>query len=180
MKLSSYRAARRAISLLAIAISTIGSPALSQDTTQQIQQQQPSQARVSSNGWNLQCNTVNEALKCAGLISLFSQPNNQRFMAISISQPDKSEEKQLRMQLPHGIFLPGGVALEVDGKRVKAMAINTCNPTGCFTSASIKKTVIDAMAKGQQLAVVLQALNRNNLRIQMTLTGFKSVMEKVQ
>jgi invasion protein IalB len=82
--------------------------------------------------------------------------------------------------LPLGLYLPEGVKLQFGKNPVKAVGIQTCDPSGCLAESPIADAEIAAMAEGQAVTVSVQDANKKLLSQQVPSTGFAAAYSKVK
>ena len=138
------------------------------------------QQQVRASGWQVQCNNNTEELRCAAYFDLISEQNNQRLLRLSVQQPRNQKDRALVLQLPLGLYLPAGVQLAIDDERSRKMDIQTCNKNGCFINTPLKKPDLDRITAADRLSIVIQAVNRREIRLTLPMNGFQRAAEKIQ
>lgn len=92
----------------------------------------------------------------------------------------KGEPHQLLMQLPHGLALKSGVFLQVDdGKALKIDSVTTAKK-GVFTKTPMSASLLAAMKKGNQMKIIVSAVNGKKIIIPIGLNGFSMAFEKLK
>jgi invasion protein IalB len=84
------------------------------------------------------------------------------------------------IQLPLGLYLPGGMKLQVDEGKVANVQIQTCEAQGCYAGTPIAADLLTALKSGKQLKVSFQNLNKEAISIQMPLVDFAAAYEKIK
>jgi invasion protein IalB len=46
----------------------------------------------------------------------------------------------MMIQLPVGLFLPGGVNFQIDDGKLQALAIQACDLKGCYAATTVSRT----------------------------------------
>ncbi|CAN0509396.1 unnamed protein product, partial [Discosporangium mesarthrocarpum] len=86
----------------------------------------------------------------------------------------------LRFQLPHGLDIPAGLTMAVDGQALDAPAIQTSSPAGLFARIGLTAPLRDALKAGATMTLGATALNGNTLAVPVPLDGFTAVYDKLQ
>jgi invasion protein IalB len=85
--------------------------------------------------------------------------------------------------VPLGFVIPAGVQLAVDGEAKAAAQFTICvppsndGPAGCAARAELGTEFVDALRKGNKLAIVLANTAGQAIPIEMTLIGFSKTYD---
>ncbi|HEV7719516.1 MAG TPA: invasion associated locus B family protein [Arsenicitalea sp.] len=80
---------------------------------------------------------------------------------------------------PLGLFIPGGVNVDVDGTSPQKLDLQTCDRNGCLASLAISDGLLGAMQKGQKFNVSFQGMNKQMVTLPMSLAGFTAAYQKI-
>ena len=81
--------------------------------------------------------------------------------------------------LPHGLFIPAGVTMDIDGTKIETLAIQTCDAKGCYAGAPLTPDKIAAMNKGAKLNVAFQTLKKQKIVVPVALKGFAATYKQL-
>jgi invasion protein IalB len=85
----------------------------------------------------------------------------------------------MMLHLPHGMFLPDGVSLSIDTNAAQKQPIQTCDQKGCYVGLSIDDALLKSLESGKTLSIVFKSLERNDITIPISLSGFKEAYQKL-
>ena len=129
--------------------------------------------------WIVNCASTGAAVNCVASQQLYVQKTRQLLLGITVRVP-KSKPGVMMIQLPHGLHLPGGIALKVDENSEVKESIQTCNVRGCFVGMKIDTSLLKNMSKGKTLFVTFKNLNKKDVKIGVPLKGFPEAYNKIK
>lgn len=132
--------------------------------------------------WGSRCVTGarESALDCLVEQKLVVANTRQLLGAVTIRIPGDTKQPVLMIQTPFGLYLPGGVTVDVDGADAKKFELQTCDANGCYVGSPMPSDLLDRMQKGQKLNIVIQNLQKQPITMPMALTGFAEAYQKVR
>ena len=81
--------------------------------------------------------------------------------------------------LPHGLYLPDGIEVWVDeGERLKN-PIATADQNGSYSQLDLTQALIHSLRRGALLNVAVTSVNRDEVILQLSLTGFSASLDKI-
>jgi invasion protein IalB len=127
-------------------------------------------------GWISSCQgPAREApLECQMEQRAVMSGSGQLIGSVTVRVPSQTRKPVLMIRGPLGLSLAAGVVLDVDGGGSETLALQTCDASGCFAGAPLSDAMLVAMEKGKTLNVAFQNLNRETIRLPMSLVGFAS------
>jgi len=146
-------------------------------------QVQPKIDLVAENGkWKVQCETV----PAQG-----GQPGGRQCGMIQVTQSDKNPKASLtlvmvkqvqngkatinmRVIAPIGVFLPTGVALEIDGAAVGRVPFTRCMPQICMAFAEASPDTLAKLKKGKEANFIIYEAPGIGLPMTLSLGGFSA------
>lgn len=177
---ASVRVGRLALVVGALAL--VSHPAAGQTAKEKppAKSSQPAKAAAPSPiGWAVQCNNPGTGLKCKATQNIFITKTRQKLLSVSVSKPSGDAALAMLIQLPHGMFLPGGLSLQVDEGTAKQVAVQTCDRAGCYAGSPIDQAMLSKLESGQQLTISFQNLKKQTMRVPVPLAGFKDAVKKI-
>jgi invasion protein IalB len=91
-------------------------------------------------------------------------------------QGDKIQT-QMRLLAPIGVYLPTGVALEIDGDAVNRVPFSRCLPQFCVALAEASPETLEKMIKGETANFIVYQGPGAGLPLKITLKGFGKALE---
>ena len=78
----------------------------------------------------------------------------------------------MRVMAPIGVFLPTGVALEIDGAAVGRVPFTRCLPQVCIAFAEATPPTLEKLKKGGKANFIIYEAPGVGIRLPITLGGF--------
>ena len=137
---------------------------------------------TSAPNWLVSCtNTGSEgSLTCEMSQSVVMSDSGARILTATVRPGADPTRPTLLMTLPHGLFLPAGVVLAIDGGRRDPLPIETCDAAGCYLGLVIEPDLLAALEKGAELHVLMESLQRQEIDLTLTLDGFAGSLETMR
>lgn len=137
---------------------------------------------AARNPWVVQCGTIGEAKKkfCRVQNVLQFKQTGQRMLGVLLQARSTAPKLAMQFALPHGLYLPAGMAFKIDEGEEKKVVIETCNPDGCYASIGVDEKSLETMKKGTEMLVSFQALSKKPITIPISLKGFTTSIAKVK
>ncbi|MBN9593786.1 MAG: invasion associated locus B family protein [Afipia sp.] len=131
--------------------------------------------------WTSRCSSDSRksALLCEIEQSLFITKTGQLVASVNIKIPPDTRLPVMMIQLPVGLFLPGGVNLQIDEGKSQALVIQTCDLKGCYAATTVSPELLGALKSGKRLSVTFQNLNKENVNLAFVLSGFAESYDKI-
>jgi invasion protein IalB len=129
--------------------------------------------------WQVNCASVAGNMACEAQQTLTIQKTGQLLLKVSIRMPKGSKTGAMMLHLPHGMFLPEGVTLTIDGKSPKKEAVQTCDPKGCYVGLSLDAALLKQLQGGKTFSVAFKNLQKQDIKVPVSLSGFKEAYGKL-
>ena len=125
--------------------------------------------------WTLRCDT-----RCSVFQSLSVRRGNavQRLLTITVQTQEKSTEDYLLLSLPHGLYLPAGVELQVDDAKAEKVDIETSDTNGAYAGTKFTPALLSAFKGGKSLKVTMVSADRKRITVPAPLKGFDDAYDK--
>ena len=97
--------------------------------------------------------------------------------------PPKDGGKQntmMRVIAPIGVFLPTGVALEIDGEAVGRVPFTRCLPQVCIAFAEASAPTLDKMKKGAKANFIIYEAPGIGMSMELSLKGFTAALNNLE
>ena len=160
-----------------------------QQQAQPGQQTPPKIDLVAENGqWKVQCETVPP---------IQGQPGGRQCGMIQVTQSEKNPKASLTLVLvkqvqggkssinmrviaPIGVFLPTGVALEIDGNAVGRVPFTRCMPQVCMAFAEASADTLSKLKKGKLANFIIYEAPGIGLPMKLSLSGFSASLAALE
>jgi invasion protein IalB len=153
------------------------------------QQAAPAAETVATHGaWQIQCSVAAAASgeqagkKSCGMVQITHAEKNEKIMLSLIVQKSKQGDKELttmRVLVPIGVYLPTGVALEVDGAAVGRAPFVRCRPQICEAFAEVSPESLAKMKKGTAANFIIYEAPGLGVPMKISLEGFSAALDNL-
>ncbi len=135
---------------------------------------------VSTHGkWKIQCETAKEGQtqRQCGMVQGAQNEKNPKagltLVIVNTKQADKAVT-MMRVMAPIGVYLPTGVALEIDGAAVGRVPFTRCMPQICIAFAEASPETLGKLKKGTEANFIVYEAPGIGLPMKMSLEGFSA------
>ncbi len=149
----------------------------------------PAPELISTHGeWKVQCEGVPEGQKSesgdpkkqCGMMQTVKNEKNPKIGLTLVLVKSKQKDKEIimmRVMAPIGVFLPTGVALEIDGAAVGRVPFTRCLPQICIAFAEAQPETLDKLRKGTAANFIIYEAPGLGLPMKISLSGFSAAFE---
>ena len=148
---------------------------------QQTAHGEDSKAKPAVPQWNISCAAAaaDAPLQCRMTQELFAAETRQRVLAVTVSRSEGSSGFDLTLAIPHGAFLPAGVALKIDDKEPVKIAIESSNAAGVYARVPLDEALGTAVKRGVTMTIGITNRNGNLIQIPVSLAGFTAALSRI-
>jgi invasion protein IalB len=155
-------------------------------TAQAGQQGAPNVEVVATHGqWKIQCEQTPPAAEgqppgrqCGMVQSTNSEKNPKASLTLVLVKMKTGDKEGYNMRViaPIGVFLPTGVALEIDGNAVGRVPFTRCMPQVCMAFAEASPETLTKLKKGNQANFIIYEAPGIGLPMKLSLDGFSAAL----
>ncbi|MCA3554872.1 invasion associated locus B family protein [Aestuariivirga sp.] len=147
------------------------------------QPQAPKIDLIAENGqWKVQCETVpategQPGGRQCGMVQVTTSEKNPKAsltLVIVSTQQNGKPLYNMRVIAPIGVFLPTGVALEIDGNAVGRVPFTRCMPQICMAFAEASPDTLAKLKKGKAANFIIYEAPGIGLPMKLSLDGFSA------
>lgn len=140
------------------------------------QQQNP------ENPWVVNCSSAGTGgeLKCQMMQTIFLAKTKQRILAVVIFRKKDSPVLLMRVGLPHGIYLPAGLNISVDGKSLDKYLIENADENGSYANISLVDDLMAVLKNGNKIEFSMLNLEKDSVNITISLKGFATSIDSLK
>ena len=155
------------------------------------QQQPPKPEIVATHGdWAVQCqdqpaeaggeSAATGGRTCGMFQSAKSeQPGVGLTLVIVKGEQDGQEVTMLRVMAPIGVYLPTGVALEIDGTAVGRVPFTRCMPQICMAIAEASPPTLEKLKQGGIANFIIYDAPGSGMAMELSLKGFTAALAEL-
>lgn len=152
--------------------------------------QAPKVEVVATHGkWKIQCESAQQAngqRSCGMMQVTVNEKNPKAFLNVIILRPkapagqEGAEPKtEVRMLAPLGVFLPMGVALEIDGQAIGRVGFVRCMAQICMATGELKPETLAKLKKGNEANFIIYEAPGIGLPMKVSLDGFSAAIAEL-
>lgn len=160
-----------------------GKPQQGQAQAPQGQQPAPKVDVIAENGkWRVTCETPpapegKKPQRQCGMVQVTTSEKNPKvgltLVLVKTVQGDKTGYS-MRVVAPIGVFLPTGVALEIDGAAVGRVPFTRCSPQICMAFAEASPDTLAKLKKGKEANFIIYEAPGVGMPMKLSLEGFSA------
>lgn len=141
----------------------------------------PAPAAEEPAAWAVSC--TDQGLKqftCEMTQSLIDQKSNTQVVLISIkSGGAPGESKAMLIRFFHGVYLPTGVSVKVDGGQASPIAFQKSDRLGVYAALPLTDRVLADMKRGKDLRLSVEVNKGQPLEVVARLIGFAPAFDRL-
>ena len=162
---------------------------------QQQQQQQPDnqpkpQVMGTFGDWKVACQDASEAVvkqggakKACGMSITVQDEKSQRIgltvMLRKQKKDDKTDMSTIQVITPVGVYLPVGIAVEIDGNAAGRLPYARCLPQFCLAFSEILPTTLEKLQKGTSANFIIYEAPGVGVPLSVSLKGFTAAFDSL-
>lgn len=129
--------------------------------------------------WAVSCRTDQEssARQCTMFQRLVVEETNQVALNLSIGTLRDDENRPILVAIftvPLGIWLPGGLEMQVDELEAMRLPIERCFPRGCQTGVVVSDELLAQFRAGNAARVTVRQAEDQDIDLDVSLSGFSA------
>jgi invasion protein IalB len=144
---------------------------------------------IAENGkWKVQCETVpgpegqQPTRQCGMIQTTQNEKNPKAALTLVLVKTTAGDKTTINMRViaPIGVFLPTGVALEIDGNAVGRVPFTRCMPQVCMAFAEASPETLAKMKKGNEANFIIYEAPGIGLPMKLSLDGFSASLTALE
>lgn len=149
--------------------------------------QPPTETVATIGPWKVECGEApaqggQPAKKQCGMVQLTRSDKNKNIGLSLVVMKMTNGNKQvtmMRVMAPIGVYLPTGVALEIDGAAVGRVPFTRCRPQICEALAEASGTTLEKMKKGNAANFIIYEGPGAGMPMKVSLEGFSKALAEL-
>lgn len=144
---------------------------------------------ISENGkWKVQCEVLPAAegqqptRQCGMVQTAQNEKNPKATLTLVMVKAEANGKSMINMRViaPIGVFLPTGVALEIDGNAVGRVPFTRCMPQVCMAFAEASPETLTKLKKGKAANFIIYEAPGMGLPMLLSLEGFSAALAALE
>jgi len=129
--------------------------------------------------WSVNCTNPGKAFQCKLTQRIVLRKTRQLLLAVTVQKSGKPKKPSMMIQLPHGLFLPAGIKIQIDKNKLLQRPIQTCDSKGCYVGLPLADNQIKLLKQGRKLKIEFQNLKKKAITVPLPLRGFEAAYKKL-
>ena len=127
-----------------------------------------------ASSWNINCtpSNMNGLPECTMQQEIIMKNSQLPVLQLTLAQLNAEEPPHALLIVPLGIYLPGGVGIQIDDNPEKTFPVERCDPDGCHLFMSLTDSTLNQLFLGKLLTVSFLDSDRVKIKIPVNLQGF--------
>ena len=127
-------------------------------------------------GWIVTCDNRADPARLACALSIrISAANNQRIAGMTLRGAPGSQTATLA--LPHGVSIPKGVSVSIDGGSASQAAITRADAAGAYATLPVGSETLERMKRGNTMRLSMEAVGGRPVVVEVPLSGFSRAFD---
>ena len=140
----------------------------------------PAQPAAEASAWAVNCTDRGQPrFTCEMTQALIDQKTNAQIMLLSIKSVADGDAKALLVRLFHGIYLPAGVSIQIDGGTPAPIVFQKSDQFGVYAALPLTDRIVADMKRGKDLKFSLQINQNEPLEVVARLNGFGPAFDRI-
>jgi len=130
-----------------------------------------------NNKWLVSCNnqTPSGDLNCTMSQSIIDANTRKRIVSVRIESIN--QKNIMTINMPHGLYLPSGLSVNVDSEQGVNLKYVTADANGSYAEFELSELILTSMKKGKLINIKVQSRSLDKLNLQLSLDGFTKAYE---
>lgn len=133
-------------------------------------------------GWRMACGeaTAEAPRSCRVSTTVLLRPQNTPLAQILLTRQRESRGLALLFQLPHGTWVPGGIAWQVDESAPRRLAFQSSDAAGLYAVTPVNDDLLASLREASLLRLGFVALaRRETVTLPIPLAGFGAAVTEM-
>ena len=140
----------------------------------------PTQPAAEVSAWAVNCTDRGQPrFTCEMTQALIDQKTKAQILLLSIKSVVSGDGKALLIRLFHGVYLPAGVSIQIDGGQPTPVAFQKSDQFGVYAALPLTDRIVADMKRGKDLKFSLQINQNEPLEVIARLGGFAPAYDRV-
>ena len=164
--------------IVALVVAACAGHALAQQPTDKGNFGAP-QAEQTQEPWLIDCGEAGGFSQgsCRMLQTVVIRETKQPLLTAAIERRPDGSGLSMVLKVPHGLLIPPGMLLELEGQKPEVLRYRLSDATGLFAATPLTPEYLEALQKGETLKVSVATAEGQKVGIPVTLRGFKTAFE---
>ena len=136
---------------------------------------------LQASSWNINCSKpiTGETLECTMQQEVIMKNSQLPVLQLTLAQLNQQEGLHALLVVPLGIYLPGGVDIQIDAGISKTFPVERCDPDGCHLFMSLTEYTLRQLLSGDLLTVSFFDSDRIKIQVPVDLKGFEDAYKSL-
>ncbi len=128
--------------------------------------------------WRLRCETKDEGgpERCFIMQIAKSAKDKRDVLRIGVRYPEPDKPAMVFLTLPLGVYLPGGLLLQIDDGETVKIPVEICLPNGCHTRMALVGDLLKSLKAGRLAKLAFHDSRQQQITVPVSLAGFTAAL----
>ncbi|MDP6692126.1 MAG: invasion associated locus B family protein [Alphaproteobacteria bacterium] len=124
--------------------------------------------------WRLRCERKSDSAPehCFIMQIAKTLKDKRDALRIGVRYPDPDRPAMVFLTLPLGVYLPGGLTMQIDDGETLRIPLEICLKNGCHTRMDLEGTLLKDLQAGQQATLIFFDAQQQQIVVPVSLAGF--------
>src|SRR5262245_20810215 len=130
--------------------------------------------------WAVNCsNRGGTGFACEMTQAIIDGKSRALILLISIKTPQANSQPAVLFRSIHGVYLPAGLTVSVDGGSVSNLEFQKSDQLGAYAALPLGSKHIDDLKRGKELVVAMQINKGEKVELRAPLRGFGAAFDRI-
>ncbi len=124
--------------------------------------------------WRLRCERKDDSApeRCFIMQIAKTLKDKRDILRIGVRYPEPEKPAVVFLTLPLGVYLPGGLLLQVDDGEILNIPMEICLGNGCHTRMALEGALLKSLKGGRQATLTFYDSQQQKITVPISLAGF--------
>ena len=124
--------------------------------------------------WRLRCErkSDNDPERCFIMQIAKTLKDKRDILRIGVRYPESEKPAMVFLTLPLGVYLPGGLLLQIDEGEILNIPLEICLANGCHTRMALERPLLKTLKVGHQATLTFYDSRQQKITVPVSLAGF--------
>jgi invasion protein IalB len=139
-----------------------------------------SPANSGGAGWAVTCSDrVGGRFVCQMTQVIVDGSTRAVLLSMSITTPNPNSALAILFRAMHGVYLPAGITLAIDGRKPNSIAFQKSDRAGVYAALPLAPALIGELSKGREMSIAMELDKGRKLEVKVPLEGFAKAFGRV-
>ena len=140
----------------------------------------PAKAASPASAWAVTCSDrFRQKFQCEMTQNLINGKTRRSIVFISIKGTREGDGQAMLFRLFHGVYIPSGLWLSIDGKGGKLLPFQRTDAAGVYAARPLDKAFVNSLRRGRAINLKIEVEKGKPLELNAALRGFSQAFDRI-